>query len=185
MTTFRQGRIGRDPDDAAITSKALCAILDFAHPRGFTAVSRLPSYRRSGIVITQIMEAPAMKIVRFAWLSGATIGACLMLASRTTPAAESEAELEANRVAHDHVLCRKYGGYEEGTDEFAQCLDAMAKRRADAAADAKAKRRKETSQARALSAAENNACGTRSEVINGGGRGPSNAHEGGVGACGH
>jgi hypothetical protein len=126
-----------------------------------------------------------MKTVSFAWIIGAAIGAALALVPQTTRASQSDAELEANRVAHDHVLCRKYGGYEEGTDEFAQCLDAMAKRRADAAADAKAKRRKETSQARALSAAENNACGTRSEVINGGGRGPSNAHEGGVGACGH
>lgn len=126
-----------------------------------------------------------MKTVRFAGWVGAAIGVCLMLASRATPAAESEAELEANRIAHDHVLCRKYGGYEEGTDDFAKCLDAMAKRRADAAADAKAKRRQATSQSRALSAAENNACGTRSEVVNGGGRGPSNAHEGGVGTCGH
>jgi len=126
-----------------------------------------------------------MKIVRFAWLSGAVIGACLILASPATPAAESEAELEANRVAHDHVLCRKYGGYEEGTDDFAKCLDAMAKRRAEAAAEAKAKRRQASSQSRALSTAENNACDTRSQVINGGGRGPSNAHETGVGSCGH
>ena len=109
----------------------------------------------------------------------------LMLASHPARAAESDAELEAQRVAHDHVLCRKYGGYEEGTDDFTQCLDAMAKRRADAAAEAKAKRRRETSQARALSAAEKSGCDTRSEVINGGGRGPSNAHEGGIGACGH
>ena len=87
--------------------------------------------------------------------------------------------LEANRVAHDHVLGRKYGGYEEGTDDFAKCLDAMAKRRAEAAVETKA-----SSQSRALSTAENSACDTRSRVVNGGGRGPSNAHEGGVGTCG-
>ena len=107
-----------------------------------------------------------------------------MLASGATPAAESEAELEANRVAHDHVLGRKYGGYEEGTDDFAKCLDAMAKRRAEAAVETKAKRRPASSQSRALSTAENSACDTRSQVVNGGGRGPSNAHEGGVGTCG-
>ena len=126
-----------------------------------------------------------MNTVRLGWIACATIAACGVAAPRETPAAESEAELEAGRVAHDHVLCRKYGGFEEGTDEFAQCLAAMAKRRADAAADAKAKRRQASSQARALSAAENNACATRSQVVNGGGRGPSNAHEGAVGTCGH
>jgi hypothetical protein len=125
-----------------------------------------------------------MKTFPFAWLAAATIGACLM-PSPAAGAAESDAELEANRVAHDHVLCSKYGHYEEGTDEFAECLVAMAKRRADAAADANAKRREASSQARALSAAEKGACGTRSEVVDGGGRGPSNAHEAGVGACGH
>jgi hypothetical protein len=125
-----------------------------------------------------------MKTVGFAWIIGVAIGAGFALAPQAARA-ESDAELEANRIAHDHVLCRKYGGYEEGTDDFTQCLAAMAKRRADAAADAKAKRRQASSQSRALSAAENNACGTRSEVVNGGGRGPSNAHEGGVGTCGH
>ena len=126
-----------------------------------------------------------MNTVPLAWIACATIGACLVSASQGARAAESETELEAGRVAHDHVLCRKYGGYEEGTDEFAQCLDAMAKRRADAAAEAIAKRRQASSQSRALSAAENNACSTRGQVVNGGGRGPSNAHEGGVGTCGH
>ena len=126
-----------------------------------------------------------MKTVRLAWLAIATIGAGLMSPSRAAHAAESEAELEAKRVAHDHVLCSKYGHYEEGTDEFAQCLDAMAKRRADAAAERKAQRREASSKSRALSAAENNACDTRSQVVNGGGRGPSNAHEGGIGTCGH
>ena len=125
-----------------------------------------------------------MKSVRLAWVAAATIGACLMSPS-PAHAAESDAELEANRVAHDHVLCSKYGHYEEGTDEFAQCLAAMAKRRADAAADAKANRREASSQARALSIAEKNACGTRSQAVDGGGRGPSNAHEVGVGTCGH
>ena len=126
-----------------------------------------------------------MKTVRLACFASVAAGACLIMASHTVPAAESQAELEAGRVAHDHVLCRKYGGYEEGTDAFAQCLDAMAKRRADTAAEAKAKRRQASSQARALSAAENNACDTRSQAINGGGAGTANAHEGGVGTCGH
>jgi hypothetical protein len=151
------------------------------HPRTW----RLCTGERSGIVTPQLMEVPTMIAVRWVGLAGVALGACLLLASQATRAGESEAELEANRVAHDHVLCRKYGGYEEGTDDFAKCLDAMAKRRADAAAEAKARRRQAASQARALSAAENNACGTRSQVINGGGRGPSNAHENGVGACGH
>ena len=124
-----------------------------------------------------------MKITRLAWLAAAAFGAWLLPSSHA--AAETDAELEANRVAHDHVLCSKYGHYEEGTGEFAQCLADMAKRRADAAAEAKAKRREASSQARALSAAEKNACGTRSEAINGGGRGPSNAHETGTGSCGH
>ena len=126
-----------------------------------------------------------MKTIRLACLTGATFGVCLLIAPRTAPAAESDAELEAGRVAHDHVLCRKYGGYEEGTDAFAQCLDEMAKRRADAAAEAKAKRRQASSQARALSAAESHACDTRSQAVNGGGAGSANAHEGGVGTCGH
>ena len=126
-----------------------------------------------------------MKTIGFAWIISAAIGAGFTLLPQPTRAGETDAELEAHRISHDHTLCRKYGGYEEGTDEFAQCLAAMAKRRADAAADAKAQRRKEASQARALSAAENSACGTRSEVINGGGRGAANPHEGGVGACGH
>jgi hypothetical protein len=125
-----------------------------------------------------------MTTVRYVGLVGLVIGACLTL-PHAAQARESDAQLEADRVAHDHVLCRKYGGYEEGTDDFAKCLDAMAKRRADAAAEAKARRRESSSQARALSAAENTACDTRSQVVNGGGRGPSNAHEGGVGTCGH
>jgi hypothetical protein len=120
-----------------------------------------------------------------AWLLSASIGAGLMLIPPAVRAAGSDAELEADRVAHDHVLCRKYGGYEEGTPEFAQCLETLAKRRADTLADAKAKRRQASSQSRALSSAENNACNTRSQVVNGGGRGLANAHEGGVGTCGH
>ena len=126
-----------------------------------------------------------MTPLRYVGLLGPAMVAGLLLAAHPGRAAESDAELEAQRVAHDHVLCRKYGGFEEGTDDFAKCLDAMARRRADAAVEAKAKRRREASQARALSAAENNACDTRSQVINGGGRGPANAHEGGIGACGH
>jgi hypothetical protein len=126
-----------------------------------------------------------MKTVRIASVVGATLVAALLLDARPARSGESEAELEAGRIAHDHVLCRKYGGLEEGTPEFAECLDAMAKRRADAAAEAKAKRRQASAQSRALSAAENSACSTRSQVIDGGGRGPSNAHETGVGTCGH
>src|SRR6476469_3097483 len=103
-----------------------------------------------------------MNAVRLTWVAAATIGACLMPSSPAAQAAESDAELEASRIAHDHVLCSTYGHYEEGTDEFAQCLAAMAKRRADAAAEARAKRREASSQARALSVAEKNACGTRS-----------------------
>jgi hypothetical protein len=124
-----------------------------------------------------------MKPAPFACLAVTAFAASL--ASSPRAAAETDAELEAHRVAHDHVLCSKYGHYEEGTDAFAQCLAEMAKRRADAAAEAKAKRREASSQARALSAAEKNACGTRSEVVDGGGRGLSNAHETGVGTCGH
>lgn len=124
-----------------------------------------------------------MKTVRLACLAAAAIGASLLASSPA--AAETDAELEAHRVSHDHTLCRKYGHYEEGTDEFAQCLADMAKRRADAKAEEKARRREASSQARALSAAEKNACGTRNEVVNGGGRGLSNAHETGVGTCGH
>jgi hypothetical protein len=126
-----------------------------------------------------------MKTLRIASLVGTALVAALMLSARPARAGESDAELEAGRVAHDHVLCRKYEGLEEGTPEFAQCLEAMAKRRADAAAEAKTKRKQASSQARALSSAENNACGTRSEVVNGGGRGSANAHEVGVGTCGH
>ncbi|HEX5122786.1 MAG TPA: hypothetical protein VFV97_06025 [Rhodanobacteraceae bacterium] len=124
-----------------------------------------------------------MKPVWLASLAAVAFGASLV--SSPHVAAETDAGLEANRVAHDHVLCSKYGHYEEGTDAFAQCLAEMAKRRADAAAEAKAKRREASSQARALSAAEKNACGARSEVVDGGGRGLSNAHEAGVGTCGH
>ena len=125
-----------------------------------------------------------MKTVGFACILSAAIGAAFALAPQVARA-ETDAELEAHRISHDHTLCRKYGGYEEGTDEFKQCLEAMAKRRADAAADAKAKRRQASSQARALSAAENSACDTRSHAINDGGAGTPMAHEGGVGACGH
>jgi hypothetical protein len=98
-------------------------------------------------------------------------------------AAETEAEAEANRVAHDHLLCRKYG-YEETSDAFAHCLDVLAGRRAEAAAKASADRRKATSQQRALSSAESSACATRSEVVNGGSRQAANPHEG-SGTCGH
>lgn len=126
-----------------------------------------------------------MKFIRFTGFVGAALSWCAIAALQAASAAETEAELEANRIAHDHVLCRKYGGYEEGTDDFAKCLDAMAKRRVDAAAEAKAKQHPASSQSRALSAAESHACDTRSQAINGGSRGPSNAHEGGVGTCGH
>jgi len=102
--------------------------------------------------------------------------------ARFAQAAETGAEAEANRVAHDRVLCRKYG-YEENSDEFAHCLDVLATRRAEAASKSATDRRKASSQQRALSSAENNACGSRSEVVNGGSR--ANAHETGTGTCGH
>ena len=110
--------------------------------------------------------------------------ACSLLAgpARFAHAAETAAEAEANRVAHDRVLCKKYG-YEENSGEFAHCLDVLATRRAEAASRATTDRRKASSQQRALSSAENNACGSRSEVVNGGSR--ANAHETGTGTCGH
>jgi hypothetical protein len=109
---------------------------------------------------------------------------CSLLAApaRFARAAETDAEAEANRVAHDRVLCRKYG-YEERSDEFAHCLDVLASRRAEAASKAATDRRKASSQQRALSSAENSACATRSEVVNGGSR--ANAQETGTGTCGH
>jgi hypothetical protein len=167
------------------TSLVRCIFFDFGTTSGHGGRSRLRACRSGGIVAQHLMEAPAMKTVRIASVVSATLCACLMLASHSVPAGESEAEAEANRVAHDHVLCRKYQGLEEGTDEFAHCLDVLAKRRADAAAEAKTKHRQASSQARALSAAENNACDTRSQVVNGGGRGQANAHETGAGTCGH
>jgi hypothetical protein len=102
---------------------------------------------------------------------------------RSAHAAETDAEAEANRVAHDHVLCRKYG-YEESSDDFAHCLEVLANRRTDAVAKATTERRKTSSQQRAISAAESNGCNSRDQVINGGGRGPTNAHET-AGTCGH
>jgi hypothetical protein len=157
--------------------------LHFAAEPPIEPRTRLRSGRSSGIVIAHAMGG-AMRTARFAWLISAALAAGFSATSHSARA-ESDAELEAGRIAHDHVLCRKYGGYEEGTDEFKQCLDAMAKRRADAAADAKAKRRQASSQSRALSAAENSACSTRSAAINDGGAGTPMAHEGGVGTCGH
>jgi hypothetical protein len=112
--------------------------------------------------------------------------ACSLLASpaRSAGAAETAAEAEANRVAHDRVLCRKYG-YDEKSEEFAHCLEVLASRRAEAAAKASTERRKSSSQQRAISSAESSACDTRSEVVNGGSRVRANAHEGGTGTCGH
>ena len=97
-------------------------------------------------------------------------------------AADTGADAEANRVAHDRVLCRKYG-YDEKSDEYAHCLEVLAGRRAEAAANASTDRRNASSQQRALSAAENNSCSSRSDVVNGGSR--ANAHETGTGTCGH
>lgn len=98
-------------------------------------------------------------------------------------AAETGSDAEANRVAHDHVLCKKYG-YPEGSDEFAHCLEVLAGRRADAAAKGASDRSKASSQQRAVSAAESNGCSSRDTVVNGGSRGQANAHEG-AGTCGH
>jgi hypothetical protein len=110
--------------------------------------------------------------------------ACSLLEgpARFAQAAGTDAEAEANRVAHDHVLCKKYG-YEEKSDEFAHCLEVLAGRRAEANSSASADRRKASSQQRAVSSAENNGCSSRSDVVNGGSR--ANAHEGGTGTCGH
>jgi len=121
-----------------------------------------------------------MKIVGIASL----VLACSLLAgpARFARAADSDADAEATRVAHDHVLCKKYG-YDESSDEFAKCLAVLASRRASAAANASTDRRKASSQQRAISAAENNGCSSRSDVVNGGSR--ANAHEGGTGTCGH
>lgn len=96
-------------------------------------------------------------------------------------AAETDAQVEANRAAHDRVLCRKYG-YDEKSEEYAHCLDVLASRRAETAATAAAERRKASSQQRAVSSAENNGCNSRDEVVNGGSR--ANAHES-TGTCGH
>jgi hypothetical protein len=96
-------------------------------------------------------------------------------------AADTDAAAEANRVAHDHVLCRKYG-YDEQSQEFAHCLEVLAGRRAQAAANVATDRRKASSQQRALSSAENNGCSSRSDVVNGGSR--ANAHEASA-TCGH
>jgi hypothetical protein len=113
--------------------------------------------------------------------------ACSLLAAgpaRLANAAETDAEAEANRVAHDRVLCRKYG-YDEKSDDFAHCLEVLANRRAEATAKVSTERRKSSSQQRALSSAESSACDTRGQVVNGGSRVPANAHEGGTGTCGH
>jgi hypothetical protein len=123
-----------------------------------------------------------MRTVRLACLICAVLGAGLLLPSHAR--AESKAELEARRAAHDQLLCRKYGGLEEGTDEFAQCVATMAQRRADAAAARKEQRRQVSSQSRALSSAEGSACSTRSRIVNAGGGGGAMAHESGVGTCG-
>jgi Skp family chaperone for outer membrane proteins len=123
-----------------------------------------------------------MKTLRIVPVAAAAIGLFLMSTARVASAEESEAEHEANRVAHDHVLCRKYG-YEEGSDEFKHCVDVLAARRAEAKNEATAKRRDTSSKQRALSTAENSACDTRSEVVNGSGR--ANPHEGGIGTCSH
>lgn len=98
-------------------------------------------------------------------------------------AAAAGTEAEAGRVAHDRVLCRKYG-YDESGDDFAHCLDVLASRRAEAAAKASSDRRKASSQTRAISAAENSGCSSRDAVVNGGSRAPANAHES-AGTCGH
>ena len=103
--------------------------------------------------------------------------------ARPAHAAETDAEAEANRVAHDHVLCRKYG-YEESSDAFAHCLDVLASRRTEAVAKATAERRKASSQERAISAAENNGCASRDQVVNSGNRMQPNAHEAAA-TCGH
>ena len=106
-----------------------------------------------------------------------TVPLLLAIVSANAAARESEAEAEANRVAHDHVLCGKYG-YEEGTDDFRKCLDVLASRRAESAAKARRRSVQEGHAANAL----NSGCDTRGQVINGGGRG-GNAHEAGVGGC--
>ena len=113
--------------------------------------------------------------------------ACSLLTgpARSAHAADTDtdAQAEANRVAHDHVLCKKYG-YDEQSDEFAHCLEVLANRRAEATATATTERRKASSQQRALSSAESSGCDGRSQVINGGSRVPANAHET-SGTCGH
>lgn len=101
--------------------------------------------------------------------------------ARFAHAADSDADAEANRVAHDRVLCKKYG-YEETSDDFAHCLDVLASRRAEARATATGDRRKASSQQRAVSAAENSGCSSRDAVVNGGSQ--ANAHET-AGTCGH
>ena len=125
-----------------------------------------------------------MHTLRIVPAAALAFGLALIGTPRTASAEESEAQHEANRVAHDRVLCRGYG-YDEGTDDSRHCLEVLAQRRADAKAEEAAKRRQASSTRRALSAAENNACDTRSGVINGGARGPSHAHETGVGSCSH
>ena len=110
------------------------------------------------------------------------LGVCFgSIGSGPAVASESDAEKEANRVAHDNLLCHKYG-YENGTPELANCLDTLARRRADAAAEASTKKRQESSHQRAVSNALTNGCDSRSDVINGGSR--ANAGEV-ASACSH
>jgi hypothetical protein len=107
--------------------------------------------------------------------------ACSLVPGTAQFARAAETEAEANRVAHDHVLCKKYG-YDESSDEYAHCLEVLAGRRAEAAASVSTERRKASSQQRAISAAESNGCSSRSDVVNGGSR--ANAHEAAA-TCGH
>jgi hypothetical protein len=110
--------------------------------------------------------------------------AWLVVPARFAGAAETDAEAEANRVAHDRVLCRKYG-YEEPSVDFARCLEVLANRRTEATIKTSTERRKSSSQQRAVTSAESSACDTRRQVVDGGSRVPANAHEGGTGTCGH
>jgi hypothetical protein len=125
-----------------------------------------------------------MTTVRMLCIVGTMLAAWLLTPRGIAAAAESEAAAEANRIAHDHVLCRKYG-YEEGSDEFAHCLEVLAQRRLDAKNDDAAKRREASTRQRALSNAEKSGCDSRDQAVSGGGRGPANAHEGGIGTCSH
>jgi hypothetical protein len=67
------------------------------------------------------------------YVAHGVLAAFLLAACQTSVQAETAAQAEANRVAHDKLLCRKYG-YEEGTDDFTKCVNVLAERRHDAQA---------------------------------------------------